>query len=149
MVSRRDALHAVGAGATALLPGCSLASDRPDLHLRVENYRAADLDVRVELLDSDAEDRSGAVAFSERVTLPAPSEDGEPQVWHGADVAPARSYRVEVDVTEVGRKSYHYHYVPDCTGSATVEPTVEVVLNDDPGVAFSQTRCGNGIESSP
>jgi hypothetical protein len=149
MVSRRDALHAVGTGATVLLAGCSLPSDRPGLDLRVVNYRAADIDVRVELLDPDAEERSEAGTFSERVTLPAHSGDGDPQTWRGADVAPARPYRVEVDVTEVGRKSYHYHYVPDCTGSAAYEPAVEVVLNDDPGVAFSQTRCGDGVESSP
>jgi len=149
MMSRRDALHAVGAGATVLLAGCSLPVDRPGLHLRVKNYRAANLDVRVELLDPDAEERSGAVVFSDHVTLPAHSGDGDPRTWRGADVAPARPYRVEVDVTEVGRKSYHYHYVPDCTGSATVEPTIEVVLNDDPGVAFSQTRCSDGVKSSP
>lgn len=152
--TRRQTLGAIGAGTTALLAGCSALDSRPGLDLIVENYRDVRVDVAIQLLDPDAEDRRASVAFSETVRLESRAGDDDPRTWRGEDVAPARPYRVEVDVTEVARRSQHYHYVPDCVsegplGSSSTAPAVEITLNDDPGIAFGQTRCGDGIESSP
>jgi hypothetical protein len=117
------------------------------LDIAVENYRSEPVRLEVEVLRADATDRSESLVYDEYVEVP-PRSVGQ-QEWRAADVAPARPSRVEVGVGPEERTA-HYHYVPDCTaGDAPYEPTVHLVLDDDPGVAFGQTECHGDTASRP
>jgi hypothetical protein len=140
MPSRRRCLGAIAAGVVPSLVGCvSPFSSAPRLALVVENYRSESVQLEIEVLRTDATDRSEALVYDETATIPP--ESVGPDEWRTSDVAPARSYRVEVRLGG-GVETAHYHYVPDCTAAdAPYEPEVHLVIASDPGIAFQQSTC--------
>jgi len=146
--SRREFLGTALAVGTAGLAGCSsLTGSRPDLVLSVENRRSSDVRLLLQVIEEDAEDYGDALVYSQTVTVPA-GATGDDR-WRESGVAPARRYRVRVGVG-IEVSTFHYHYIPDCLGDdASYEPQVNVLVNDRPGVTFSQSSCGEKIDWGP
>jgi len=148
MIDRRAVLRGAEAAGVVGLTGCSSRLvDRPSLTLSAENYREEAVDLLLEVVRSDAADRSEALVYRDRVRL-APGAVGD-EAWRADGVAPARPYRIEAEVRS-GLEASHYHYVPDCTdGDSPYRPRVNLVLNEEPGVSFGQTTCSGEVASAP
>ncbi|WP_066412303.1 hypothetical protein [Halorubrum aethiopicum] len=142
-MKRRDAVRLAGTAAATGLAGCTTPfGSSPDLSLIVENYRSEPVELLIEIVRSDATDRSEGLLHRETAEIPADAVGDDR--WRSDGVAPARPCRIEVGVG-IEEATYHYHYVPDCTGTeAAYEPRVTLVLDADPGVAFGQSTCPDG-----
>jgi hypothetical protein len=147
-LERRDVLRAAGSAIAIGLAGCSIPfTSRPELDFTVENYREKTVVLLIEVVHSDGSDRSEAVMYQDRVEIPAQSVGDDE--WRVTNIGPAEPYRIEVDFGSE-TKTYHYHYIPDCTGAdAPYDPRVHLILNENPGVSFQQTTCSADIASAP
>lgn len=108
------------------------------MDLVVENARGSTVHLDVEFMRPDVSERSEALVYDDSFEIP-PREDPD-DAWRVADVAPDRPYRIEIVVGPT-RRSYHYHYRPDCSGDTPYEIGVAVHLNEGGGVTFTQNRC--------
>ncbi|AGN01540.1 hypothetical protein L593_07975 [Salinarchaeum sp. Harcht-Bsk1] len=150
-MERRKVLRSIGSVAVLGVAGCSSQfTSRPKLDLSVENYRDVAAELFIEVVARDASNRSDGVMYQEWVEVPANSV-GDDQ-WRLDDFATARPCRIEVRVRnrERGAKTYHYHYVPDCTDDdAQFDPRVDLVLDPHSGLSFGQTTCSGTVASAP
>jgi hypothetical protein len=130
------------------LGGCSaLFGSRSPLNVVIENYRDEAIDLGINIIDPDVSDRSKALVYNDAVEVSANAVGDQQRTLQA--VAPAQQCRIEVTDGPDGPSS-HYHYKPDCLGGdAPYDPTVHMILNANPGISFSQTRCHGKIASKP
>lgn len=141
MPSRRQFLHASGAGAVASLAGCSaVPALGPKMDFAVENARDETVPLDVAFLRPRVSERSEALVYRDFFKIP-PRENPD-DMWRVEDVATVRPYRIEIAVGG-SNKSYHYHYRPDCSDDSPYEIGVVVNLNEGGGVTFTQTQCSD------
>lgn len=147
-IDRRGVLRRAGSAVAIGLAGCSaLFGSRPELDFTVENYRDETVELLIDVVRPDSSDRSEALVYQDKATIPAQSVGDDE--WRVTNIAPAEPYRIEVAFGSES-KTYHYHYLPDCTGAdAPYDPRVHLTLNEHPGVSFQQTMCSEDIASAP
>jgi hypothetical protein len=152
MPSRRDLLRVCGTAGLAALAGCSRLPlvPGPQLSLTLRNKIEQAVEVSVELIRANGEEYSEAIAYDERLELPAPAEQtGAPGRRTVPDVAPAQPYRVRVRFGDsFGTPAADYRYYPDCAAGIadddSLGPRLFIVLardDDTATVRVRQTRC--------
>lgn len=139
-MERRQVLAVTGSALPIGLAGCSVpGTSEPELDLTVENYRTEPVELQIAVVEPDSGDRSEAVVYEDVVEIPAQSVGDDD--WRLSNIGPVTEYRIEVRVGRTA-KSYHYHYIPDCTDAdAAYDPGVHLIINEQPAVSFQQARC--------